>query len=586
MTTATTERIGHYEITALLGSGGNGRVHAARDTMLGREVAIKSLRPELMNDASFLDRFRAEASSLARLNHPNIATLYALQPEGSNLYMIMELVRGRTLESVLQQRGGPLPVQECLAIVAQVADGLAYAHSMGVIHRDIKPSNLMITDDGRVKIMDFGIARVAGSQRLTRDGSIIGTLAYIAPEQLRGSPGDERSDLYSLAIVVYEMLSGAPPFAADTDYDLIQAHVNTKPQRLIPKVPGLSVKAEGAILQALAKKPEQRFPTVRAFSDALGATSLRAEATGVIQNYTRLISNTSGGASNTIAPHPLPAPGPIGRLRTALDAAWRRFKAMPIELRGLAVGGVAAIAVAGVVVADSFRGPTPVTAPRTDTARGAAERRGPTGNAATGNAATGATASNAARIENMYFDRNTRPSATAATTTTEARVATAPPAMTSAELRTAMSEAMERRDYGRAYELASRLAETGNAEALYTLGFLLEKGEGVGQSFVSAAYKYRQAAEKDLAKAQWRLGNLYYTGKGFGAPDYKEARAWYLKAAQQGIAEAQYNLGVIFENGQGIDPDRNAARYWYDLAAAQGYARARQALEALGGPAK
>lgn len=580
MTTATTERIGHYEITALLGSGGNGRVHAARDTMLGREVAIKSLRPELMNDTSFLDRFRAEASSLARLNHPNIATLFALQPESSNLYMIMELVRGRTLESVLQQRGGPLPVQECLAIVAQVADGLAYAHSMGVIHRDIKPSNLMITDDGRVKIMDFGIARVAGSQRLTRDGSIIGTLAYIAPEQLRGSPGDERSDLYSLAIVVYEMLSGAPPFAADTDYDLIQAHVNTKPQRLIPKVPGLSVKAEGAILQALAKKPEQRFPTVRAFSDALGATSLRAEATGVIQNYTRLIANPSDGGSKTIAPQPPPAPGPMGRLRAAVEAAWQRFKAMPIELRGLAIGGVAAVVVAGVVVVDSFRGPTPAPTPRTDTAHAPSERRGPTGNATTGNAA-----SNAARIENMYFDRNTRPATTAATTT-ETKVATAPPAMTSAELRTAMGEAMERRDYSRAYELASRLAETGNAEALYTLGFLLEKGEGVGQSFVSAAYKYRQAAEKDLAKAQWRLGNLYYTGKGFGAPDYKEARAWYLKAAQQGVAEAQYNLGVIFENGQGIDPDRNAARYWYDLAAAQGNARARQALEALGGASR
>ena len=576
MTTATIERIGHYEITALLGSGGNGRVHAARDTMLGREVAIKSLRPELMNDTSFLDRFRAEASSLARLNHPNIATLYALHPEGSNLYMIMELVRGRTLESMLQQRGGPLPVQECLAIVAQVADGLAYAHSMGVIHRDIKPSNLMITDDGRVKIMDFGIARVAGSQRLTRDGSIIGTLAYIAPEQLRGSPGDDRSDLYSLAIVVYEMLSGAPPFAADTDYDLIQAHVNTKPQRLIPKVPGLSVKAEGAILQALAKKPEQRFPSVRAFSDALGASSLRAEATGVIQNYTRLISTTSG-ASKTIAPNPRPAPGPVGGVGAALKAAWLRFKAMPIELRGLAIGGVAAIAVAGVVVADIFRGPTPAPVQRTDGTRGAGERSG-----TAGNTASGAAAGNAARIENMYFDRTTRP----ATTTVETKAATAPPAMAPADLRSAMSEAMERRDYGRAYELASRLAETGNAEALYTMGFLLEKGEGVGQSFVSAAYKYRQAADKDLAKAQWRLGNLYYTGKGFGAPDYKEARAWYLKAAQQGVAEAQYNLGVIFENGQGVDPDRNAARYWYDLAAAQGYSRARQALEALGGPAK
>jgi len=205
-------KIGSYEITGLLGEGGIGQVYAAFDTVLEREVAIKSLRPELLHDNSFVERFRAEATSLARLNHPNITTLYSLLPEAGNLYMVMERVRGDTLDNLLARRNAALSVTESLAIIAQAADGLDYAHSMGVIHRDIKPANLMITEGGVLKIMDFGIARVRGSQRLTRDGSIVGTLAYVSPEQLRGREGNERSDLYGLAIVLYELLSGSVPF--------------------------------------------------------------------------------------------------------------------------------------------------------------------------------------------------------------------------------------------------------------------------------------------------------------------------------------------------------------------------------------
>src|SRR5262245_39377393 len=146
--------IGHYEIHELLGEGGIGQVHAALDTVLNREVAIKSLRPELLSDKTFSERFRAEATSLARLNHPNITTLFSLLPEGDNLYMIMERVRGHTLDEIMRKRNGPIPVRESLAIIAQAADGLAYAHSMGVIHRDIKPANLMFTESGLLKVMD------------------------------------------------------------------------------------------------------------------------------------------------------------------------------------------------------------------------------------------------------------------------------------------------------------------------------------------------------------------------------------------------------------------------------------------------
>jgi len=176
-----TKTIGQYEIGELLGEGGLGQVHAAFDTVLQREVAVKSLRPELLNDSNFVERFRIEATSLARLNHPNITTIYSLIPDGKNLYMVMERVRGHTLDDILQKRKAAIEIRESLAIIAQAADGLAYAHSMGVIHRDIKPANLMIAENGVLKIMDFGIARVRGSQRLTRTGSIVGTLAYMPP---------------------------------------------------------------------------------------------------------------------------------------------------------------------------------------------------------------------------------------------------------------------------------------------------------------------------------------------------------------------------------------------------------------------
>jgi serine/threonine protein kinase len=276
-------RVGHYELRELLGEGGIGRVYAGFDTVLEREVAIKSLRPELLNDSNFLARFRAEATSLARLNHPNVTTVHALVTEGRNLYMVMERVRGETLEDLLKRRNGPLGMREALSIIGQAADGLSYAHSMGVFHRDVKPANLMITEGGLLKIMDFGIARARGSQRLTRDGSIVGTLAYMAPEQLRGEQGDERSDLYSLAIVLYEILSGSVPFSGGSDYDLMQAQINERPPPLGAKIPGVAGRVERALMKALAKKPDQRFATIAAFKDALGASGSPTEAARALE---------------------------------------------------------------------------------------------------------------------------------------------------------------------------------------------------------------------------------------------------------------------------------------------------------------
>lgn len=269
-------RIGQYQIGELLGEGGLGRVHAAYDVVLGREVAIKSLRPEFLNDAAFVERFRSEATNLARLNHPNITTIHALLEQGRSLYIVMEHVRGQTLETLLKQAKRGLGFTKSLAIFAQAADGLAYAHSMGIIHRDIKPANIMIVPaSGLVKIMDFGIARLRGAQKQTREGSIIGTLAYMAPEQIRGEPASERSDLYSLAIVLHEMLTGSRPFAAATEYELIQAQINAKPPRLSNLMPNADARVDSALQRALAKKPEQRFASVPEFRDSLGLSSDR-----------------------------------------------------------------------------------------------------------------------------------------------------------------------------------------------------------------------------------------------------------------------------------------------------------------------
>ncbi|HJU18570.1 MAG TPA: serine/threonine-protein kinase [Stellaceae bacterium] len=277
-------KIGPYELLELLGEGGVGQVYRARDTILGRQVAIKMLRPELSRNREFITRFYNEAQRLANLSHNNITTLYALYLEGDKPFMVMELVRGRTLEELLQ-RTRRLPPRESLAVLAQAVAGLAYAHRAGVIHRDIKPPNLMLTNGGVVKIMDFGIARVRGSQRMTRAGQAFLTPLYASPEQIRGGEVDERSDLYSLGIVSYEMLAGRPPFTGETDHALNMAHLEMPPPPLAGRVPGLDPQSEAAVMRALAKRPEDRFATVEEFGRVVGATALRGDAVDILQEF-------------------------------------------------------------------------------------------------------------------------------------------------------------------------------------------------------------------------------------------------------------------------------------------------------------
>jgi serine/threonine-protein kinase len=259
--------LGSYEITDKIGSGGVGDVYKAVDHLLGRNVALKFLRPGLADCTEVVQRFHAEARTLAQLIHPNIAVLYCMMREGDSLAMVMEYVEGRTFGQLLDQ--GPLPPEKALPLFFQALEGIGHAHAAGVIHRDIKPSNLMLSGNGCVKVMDFGVARCLGTVRQTRDGHMIGTAQYMSPEQVRGLESDARSDVYALGVLAYEMLTGAVPFDSESEYELCRAQVEQTPRSPRDLAPEISAGLEAVILRALEKDPSDRFPSVHALREAL-----------------------------------------------------------------------------------------------------------------------------------------------------------------------------------------------------------------------------------------------------------------------------------------------------------------------------
>jgi serine/threonine-protein kinase len=263
--------IGKYRFVARLGRGGMGTVYKAVDETLDREVAIKVLNPEI-SDAKLMTRFRAEATTLARLNHPQIATIYEIYVSDADLLMVMELVRGETLDQ-LSARVGPLSPEQAAILVAQVLGALGHAHRAGIVHRDLKPANVMITEAGAVKIMDFGIARVLGAEHLTSDGTMMGTPAYMAPEQVLGKDIDARADLYAAGVVFYRLLTGCLPFQADTPIGIVQKQLWDAPTPARSYRADLPDWSETILERALAKAPADRFQTADEFRSALLSAS-------------------------------------------------------------------------------------------------------------------------------------------------------------------------------------------------------------------------------------------------------------------------------------------------------------------------
>ncbi|GAB3996753.1 hypothetical protein GCM10028807_40110 [Spirosoma daeguense] len=260
--------IHHYRVESLLGEGGMGTVYQATDTHLERPVAVKMLHTHLVNQASFTERFRNEAMILARLNHPNIAVVYNFLQDGGDYFMAMEYVAGDSLETIVRKTGA-LSASVAAEIVRQALEGLTHAHRKGVLHRDIKPANLMLTPDGNVKLMDFGIARVVGNQRMTQANRLVGTLEYMAPELVRGEAPSTASDLYAIGILLYELLSGKLPFASRTDFALMQAIIQEKPIALRKLNNNVPKELEAIVNKALDKNPAKRFADAKEFQKAL-----------------------------------------------------------------------------------------------------------------------------------------------------------------------------------------------------------------------------------------------------------------------------------------------------------------------------
>lgn len=260
--------VGPYRFVQRLGDGGMGTVYRATDEMLGRDVAIKVLRADLEEQPALIERFRQEAMALARLSHPGIATLHGLQPHGASFLMVMEFVPGETLDTHLR-RHGRLPWMRAAGVTVAMLEALAHAHAQGVVHRDIKPANVMLTPDERVKLMDFGIARLRGVARQTRLGFAVGTPSYMAPEQLRSEDVDGRTDLYAVGLVLYELLTGEAPFVADSDHALMHQQLTRPVPPVSARVTDVPRVLEAIIARLTAKDPARRYADADAVRGAL-----------------------------------------------------------------------------------------------------------------------------------------------------------------------------------------------------------------------------------------------------------------------------------------------------------------------------
>jgi serine/threonine protein kinase len=251
-----------YEIMERIGGGGMAIVYRALDMLLNRSVSIKVLRSQFVSDEDFVRRFRREAQAAASLSHPNIVNIYDVGTEGEIYYIVMEYVDGKTLKEIIQERG-PLPIEEAIDIAKQICNALHHAHENNIVHRDIKPHNVLISKEGRVKVTDFGIARAITSNTMTHTGSVLGSVHYFSPEQARGGITDVKSDIYSLGVVLYEMVTGELPFSGESPITVALKHLQdyfVEPRQLNPEIPQ---SVENIILKALAKDPHVRYPSTR-----------------------------------------------------------------------------------------------------------------------------------------------------------------------------------------------------------------------------------------------------------------------------------------------------------------------------------
>ena len=257
-----------YEIVKSIGEGGMANVYLANDKILDRKVAVKVLRGDLSSDDRFIRRFQREALSVSNLSHPNIVEVYDVGEEDSEYYIVMEYIEGKTLKQLLKKRES-LTLTEVIDIMTQLTDGIAHAHESYIIHRDIKPQNIMIQDDGRIKITDFGIAMALNATQLTQTNSVMGSVHYLPPEQASGKGATVKSDIYSMGILMYELLTGTVPFKGDNAVEIALKHMKDKIPSIRKQDPSIPQSVENILMKATAKNPRNRYDSAREMHDDL-----------------------------------------------------------------------------------------------------------------------------------------------------------------------------------------------------------------------------------------------------------------------------------------------------------------------------
>jgi serine/threonine protein kinase len=352
MTDSLPEKLGKYKIIEEVGRGGFAAVYKAVDTTLDRTVALKCLAPHLLWDPTFVQRFQREAKVAANLDHPNIVTIHEVSRVEGVYFIAMQFLKGRTVSQILE-REGPLPVSQVQAIIEQIASALDYAHARGFVHRDVKPSNVIVADDGRATLTDFGLVKAGEGTKLSTTGVIFGTPEYMSPEQAEGKKLDARSDIYSLGVVLFEMLAGRAPFVADTSLTVMYKHVHESPP--LDELPSDLPQGVVAVVEkALAKDPTDRYQNAGQMVEALRKAAAEAPVPAEVAPPPppAVAVEERPAEVAPLRPKPKVAPPPLVKPVAALKEeavpSWRR-----VPLWGWALGGLillAAVVVGGILL--------------------------------------------------------------------------------------------------------------------------------------------------------------------------------------------------------------------------------------------
>jgi eukaryotic-like serine/threonine-protein kinase len=342
---------GRYRVTRKLGGGGMADVYLAEDQELGRRVAVKILHNRYQNDVQFVERFRREATHAAGLSHPNIVAIFDRGEVDGSYFIVMEYVEGRTLKELIRSRG-PCPIPVAIAYTRQILSALRYAHRNGVVHRDIKPHNVIVDPEGVVKVTDFGIAR-AGASQMTEEGAIIGTAQYLSPEQARGAPVDQTSDLYSTGVVLYELLTARVPFSGESPVEIAMKHIGETPKAPSDLRPEVPEDLDLVVLRALSKEPKERYQSASAMDSDLEAVARGGHVPVETAEAATMVLGGAGVDGDTAVTQLARRPRPVAGYPTDFDPMRRRRR--PIWPWLVGAGALLALLVAGVLLFDTVR---------------------------------------------------------------------------------------------------------------------------------------------------------------------------------------------------------------------------------------